>query len=45
MPLFTKAGLPKELDKGFVKLAQPADAKGFIQACAALRFWDRADGA
>jgi catalase len=43
--LFAKAGLPKELDKGFVKLAQPADAKGFIQACAALRFWDRADGA
>jgi catalase len=45
MPLFAKAGLPKELDKGFVKLAQPGDANAFIEACAALRFWDRADGA
>jgi len=43
--LFDKAGLPKELDAGFVQLAQAGDADRFIQTCGALRFWDRVDGA
>ena len=43
--LFDKAGLPKELDAGFVELAKAGDADRFIQTCGALRFWDRVDGA
>jgi catalase len=44
-PLFAKAGLPDDLDRGFVKLGTTADAKAFLSACRGLRFWDRADGA
>ena len=43
--LFEKAGLPRELDPGFITIADANSAAGFIQACGALRFWDRADGA
>ncbi|HEY4203262.1 MAG TPA: catalase [Devosiaceae bacterium] len=43
--LFTKVGLPEDLDDGFIALAKPADAKAFIATCATLRFWDRPDGA
>ncbi len=44
-PLFAKAGLPDELDRGFVKLGKKADAQAFLSACRDLRFWDRVDGA
>jgi catalase len=40
-PLFAKAGLPKELDKGFMGLDQAGQAADFVKACRALRFWDR----
>jgi catalase len=43
--LFTKAGLPGELDQGFVKLDKKADADAFVMACRDLRFWERPDGA
>ena len=36
--LFAKAGLPKDLDDGFLPAS---DAKGFITACRQLRVWDR----
>jgi catalase len=40
-PLFAEARIPPELDDGFVPLAKAKDAKAFIVACAALRFWPR----
>ena len=43
--LFAKAGLPDDLDEGFVLLGKTSDAATFLKACAALRFWDREDGA
>ncbi|MDB5561683.1 MAG: putative catalase [Hyphomicrobiales bacterium] len=43
--LFAKIGLPEALDDGFVPIAGKADATRFIEACRALRFWDRPDGA
>jgi catalase len=43
--LFAKAGLPEDLDDGFLTLDSAADAEAFVAACAQLRFWDRADGA
>jgi len=43
--LLQKAGLPEDLDDGFLVLAKAADAKAFIGACRQLRFWDRPDGA
>jgi catalase len=43
--LFKKSGLPEALDGGFVPLSVPADCSGFLDACAALRFWDRAGAA
>ena len=39
-PLFQGAGVTKA-DPGFVTLNSPADAQGFVEACRALRFWDR----
>lgn len=36
--LFAKAGLPDDLDEGFIDVG---DAKGFIAACRKLRFWER----
>jgi catalase len=44
-PLFAKAGLDGSLDDGFRPLAAPEDAAAFIEACRALRFWERPDGA
>ncbi len=41
LPLFEKANLVAEMDEGFVALKEPADAKAFIKACGALRFWAR----
>ncbi len=43
--LFDKAGLPETLDKGFVPLRTPADCSGFLEGCAALRFWERTGAA
>jgi catalase len=43
--LFTKIGLPEDLDDGFVALRGPADASSFVATCRSLRFWDRPDGA
>jgi catalase len=40
-PLFDKAGLTEALDDGFMLLDQAKAAKEFVQACRALRFWDR----
>ncbi|MGZ8335834.1 MAG: catalase [Allosphingosinicella sp.] len=40
-PLFEKAGLAGMLDRGCLKLGKATDAKGFVAACAALRFWER----
>ncbi|MGV3650621.1 MAG: catalase HPII, partial [Devosia sp.] len=45
LPLMQKAGLPPGPDAAMVPLKRPADAARFIKACAALRFWDRPDGA
>jgi catalase len=39
--LFEKAGLKDELDSGCLKIGKAADAKTFIAACSALRFWER----
>jgi catalase len=44
-PLFAKAGLDGSLDDGFRPLAVLEDAAAFIEACRALRFWERPDGA
>jgi catalase len=41
MPLFDKANITADMDAGFVELTSPADAKTFIAACGALRFWER----
>ncbi len=38
--LFDAARIP-EMDDGFVQLAKPGDAKGFVTTCRALRFWPR----
>jgi catalase len=39
--LFQKAGLPDDLDDGFMPFGKKADAKSFVDSCAKLRFWDR----
>jgi catalase len=39
-PLFEKAGV-MEMDGGCVALKSAADAKGFVEACRKLRFWER----
>ena len=41
LPLFEKANLVADMDEGFVALNKPDDAKAFIKACGALRFWAR----
>jgi catalase len=41
MPIFEKANLVDEFDAGCMELASPADAAKFIEACAALRYWQR----
>lgn len=45
LKLMQKAGLPEDLDDAIVPLKRAGDAKAFLKACAALRFWDRPDGA
>lgn len=39
--LFEEARVPAELDDGFVPLAKAKDAKAFVAACRALRYWPR----
>jgi len=41
LPLFQRAGLAEQLDAGCMPLARAADAKAFLDACGALRVWDR----
>ena len=41
MALFEKAGLAEDLDEGCLPLAKPKDAADFLEACGALRYWDR----
>jgi catalase len=43
--LFKKAGLPDDLDEGFMMLKNKTSAAVFVQSCRALRFWDRPDAA
>jgi len=40
-PLFAKAGIADDLDEACLPLGKPADAKAFITACRALRYWPR----
>ena len=40
-PFFDDARVPPELDDGFLPLANAEDAKAFVSACRALRFWPR----
>lgn len=44
LKLMRKVGMPDDLDDAIVSLERPADAKSFLKACSALRFWDRPDG-
>jgi catalase len=39
--LFEKTGLAKDLDEACIKLATKADAAAFVEACRALRHWER----
>ena len=43
--LFGKAGLPEDLDDGFLTLDSTDEVEAFVAALADLRFWDRPDGA
>src|ERR1700712_5376593 len=42
--LFAKAGVPEDLDDGFLPLRSAKDAKTFVAALSNLRFWDRPYG-
>lgn len=42
LPLFEKAGVAKDLDKGCIDMSQPQAAAVFVKACQGLRFWERA---
>lgn len=39
--IFTKAGIADDLDEACLPLAKAADAKAFLAACRALRYWPR----
>jgi catalase len=39
--IFAKAGIAEDLDEACLPLAKATDAKAFIEACRALRFWPR----
>lgn len=41
-PLLEKAGIPKQLDDGFVELDSADAVARFLAKCAALRYWNRA---
>jgi len=40
-PIFVKAGIADDLDEACLPIATAADAKAFIEACRALRYWPR----
>lgn len=40
-PLFEKAGIAENLDKGVIALSGPKDVAGFLSELGALRLWDR----
>lgn len=39
--LLHKAGIGEDLDEACITLDKPGDVRGFVEACAALRFWNR----
>ncbi|KQN08661.1 catalase [Sphingobium sp. Leaf26] len=39
--IFVKAGIAEDLDEACIPIAKPSDAKTFIEACRALRYWPR----
>jgi catalase len=41
LPLFEKAGIPEDLDEGFIELTNAKSAAQFVVACRKLRFWQR----
>ena len=41
LPLFEKAGIPEDLDEGFIDLAGAKGAAQFVAACRKLRLWQR----
>lgn len=44
MPLLEKAGIAMEMDDGCVQLDKAIQAKGFVEKCRELRFWEREGG-
>jgi catalase len=45
MPLFAKAGIAEaDFDEGFIPMARPKDAAGFIEKLGQLRVWGREPG-
>jgi catalase len=40
-PLFEKAGIPEDLDDGFIELTGRKSAAQFVAACRKLRLWQR----
>jgi catalase len=41
MPLFEKAGIPEDLDEGFIELTNAKSAAQFVGSCRKLRLWQR----
>ncbi|MDF0541422.1 catalase [Sphingobium sp. H39-3-25] len=39
--IFVKAGIADDLDDACLPIAEPSDAKVFLEACRALRYWPR----
>lgn len=39
LPLFEKAGLPEDLDGGFIELTGAKSAATFVASCRKLRLW------
>ena len=41
MAMLKGAGVAEKIDDGFVKITGAGDAKGFVETCGKLRYWDR----
>jgi catalase len=41
VPLFKKAGIPDDLDEGFIDLTNAKGAAQFVSSCRKLRLWQR----
>ncbi len=41
LPLLAKAGVPTDMDEGFVQLTGAAACTQFLATCGELRFWER----